>query len=109
MIKSSLEPKLNDDGVLSIARVVEMFGDRGDIIADLKAIAFTLANKSKKAGTKEQQTAERIVFEQAFAEGFRMTLEEAKEMDEQACEEMQEEIVRGLSEEFGDGVKVLKA
>lgn len=100
MIVSKLEINLSDEGnEVEIGRKVILDGEREEIVRDLKAIGCALAESARRRKLEEpKESAERIQFEQALAEGFRMDADEAKEMDRAAAEEIEEKI----SEECAD-------
>lgn len=70
-----------------------MRGERETIAHDLMAIGYALAESARRRDLDEPEgTAERIKFEQAFAEGFRMDADEAKEIDRAESEEIADRI-----------------
>lgn len=92
----------NDTNEADIRREVHITGDNDEISRDLKAVGFALAKNARKRNlTKPKETAERVQFEQALSEGFRMDADEAREMDRSAADEiadrMQKEFGRVLS------------
>lgn len=92
----------NDTNEADIRREVHITGDNDEISRDLKAVGYALAKNARKRNlTKPKETAERIQFEQALSEGFRMDADEAREMDRSAAEEiadrMEKEFGRALS------------
>lgn len=92
----------NDTNEADIRREVHITGDNDEISRDLKAVGFALAKNARKRNlTKPKETAERVQFEQALSEGFRMDADEAREMDRSAAEEiadrMEKEFGRALS------------
>lgn len=92
----------NDTNEADIRREVHITGDNDEISRDLKAVGFALAKNAQKRNlTKPKETAERVQFEQALSEGFRMDADEAREMDRSAADEiadrMQKEFGRVLS------------
>lgn len=103
MIVSKLEINLSDEGnEVEIGRKVALGGEREEIVRDLKAVGYALAKNARKRNlTKPKETAERVQFEQALSEGFRMDADEAREMDRPAAEEiadrMEKEFGRALS------------
>lgn len=85
-----------------IRREVHITGDNDEISRDLKVVGYALAKNARKRNlTKPKETAERVQFEQALSEGFRMDADEAREMDRSAAEEiadrMEKEFGRALS------------
>jgi hypothetical protein len=85
-----------------IRREVHITGNNDEISRDLKAVGYALAKNARKRNlTKPKETAERVQFEQALSEGFRMDADEASEMDRSAAEEiadrMEKEFGRALS------------
>lgn len=109
MIVSKLEINLFDEGnEVEIGRKVALGGDKDEITRDLKAVGYALAESARRRKLEEpKETAERIQFEQALAEGFRMDADEAKEMDRAAAEDIEEKIreecVERMDEEFVRG------
>lgn len=109
MIVSKLEINLSDEGnEVEIGRKVALGGEREEIVRDLKAVGYALAESARRRKLEEpKETAERIQFEQALAEGFRMDADEAKEMDRAAAEDIEEKIreecVERMDEEFVRG------
>lgn len=92
----------NDTNEADIRREVHITGDNDEISRDLKAVGFALAKNARKRNlTKPKETAERVQFEQALSEGFRMDADEAREMDRSAADEiadrMEKEFGRALS------------
>ena len=92
----------NDTNEADIRREVHITGDNDEISRDLKAVGYALAKNARKRNlTKPKETAERVQFEQALSEGFRMDADEAREMDRSAAEEiadrMEKEFGRALS------------
>lgn len=92
----------NDTNEADIRREVHITGDNDEISRDLKAVGFALAKNARKRNlTKPKETAERVQFEQALSEGFRMDADEAREMDRSAADEiadrMQKDFGRVLS------------
>lgn len=88
MIVSKLEINLSDEGnEVEIGRKVALGGEREEIVRDLKAVGYALAESARRRKLEEpKESAERIQFEQALAEGFRMDADEAEEMDRAAAE-----------------------
>lgn len=92
----------NDTNEADIRREIHITGDNDEISRDLKAVGYALAkNARKRKLPKPKETAERVQFEQALSEGFRMDADEAREMDRSAAEEiadrMEKEFGRALS------------
>ena len=88
---------------VEITRKVAMGGEREEIVRDLKSVGYALAKSARKRKLEEpEKTAERIQFEQALAEGFRMDAAEVKEMDSAAAEEMEEKIREKVAERLGE-------
>lgn len=111
MIVSKLEINLSDEeNGVEIGRKVALGGDKDEITRDLKAVGYALAESARRRKLEEpKETAERIQFEQALAEGFRMDADEAKEMDRAAAEEIEEKILEEcaerMDEEFVRGLR----
>ena len=103
MILSRMKIVVHEDtNEADIRREVHITGDNDEISRDLKAVGFALAKNARKRNlTKPKETAERVQFEQALSEGFRMDADEAREMDRSAADEiadrMQKEFGRVLS------------
>jgi len=104
MIKTGFEIVFNKEtNDVEIARKVAMGGEREEIVRDLKSVGYALAKRIRQRKLEEpEETAERIQFEQAFAEGFRMDADEVKEMDSAAAEEMKEQICEKVAERLGE-------
>lgn len=99
MILSRMKIVVHEDtNEADIRREVHITGDNDEISRDLKAVGFALARNARKRNlTKPKETAERVQFEQALSEGFRMDADEAREMDRDAAEKIENEIGRKLS------------
>lgn len=104
MIVSKIEINLSDEGnEVEIARKVALGGEREEIVRDLKAIGYALAQRARRRKLEEpKETAERIQFEQALAEGFRMDADEVKEMDCAAADEIEEKILKECAERMDE-------
>ena len=88
---------------VEITRKVAMVGEREEIVRDLKSVGYALAKRIRHRKLEEpEETAVRIQFEQAFAEGFRMDAAEVKEMDSAAAEELKEQIREKVAERLGE-------
>lgn len=104
MIKIEIDIVFNKETHdVEISRKVALGGEREEIVRDLKAVGYALAESARRRKLEEpKETAERIQFEQALAEGFRMDADEAKEMDRAAAEEIEEKIHEEVAERLGE-------
>lgn len=104
MIKTEIDIVFNKEtNDVEIGRKVALGGEREEIVRDLKSVGYALAESARRRKLEEpKETAERIQFEQALAEGFRMDADEAKEMDRAAAEEIEEKIREKVAERMDE-------
>ena len=94
---------IEQDGDAIATRKIKIDGSAETVAHDITALGYALAENARRNGfSKSKTNAHRIMFEQAFAAGFRMTEDEVNDMDIAEIEEMEkfvtefEQIQEGL-------------
>ena len=102
MIKSSMRIKLGRFGI-DFNRIVHTEGSNEQICMDLRTIAYGIRERIKKEATnKEDEVALRVMYEDAFFEGLRMSEKEIGDMDQ----EFYDQFLQRLLDDEVDGEEI---